>query len=441
MEPIELAPEELPVTRWRYRALAVGLAVVLVGGLAAVLLAPGGGDTPAQALREIRRFVSEQRTATVTGESTTWLQEEGGPEPVTTRLSGQIRLPDEAHIVSEEDGYADETLVAGGSVYGRSAGGKEELAGEKWERRGPASDDGDDGDDDARLVAAMSAGIPLDLDALFGRLSDARRVGPAQMRGTVSLGDLLPDEVRRLMEAQSPAFDEDELEGTDLPERGITATDEYTVEFGFHVELVITIGYGPGGRLDSLLIEAEDASDPEDATKDRDEFHFSNWGAPVDIAPPAADQVDLTPGIEEEALAEFQRHATVMALSPPPAGWALAFASVVERDDVNRRCPSAELQYFSDDDQPGAPGGILVSTIAPGCPWRDGRLPSNQPPARTVRVGAFQAQVTDDGDGLTAVLTVDGATVVVSSGLAEAAFLDALRGLAPLDLSRLPLRR
>lgn len=481
----ELEAVELPATRWRYRALAIGLVLVLLGGLGAVLLTPDGEETPAQVLREVRGFVNEQRTATVTGVSeSTYGASDDDRHVTVSRLSGQIRLPNQARITTEDDEFYEETIIIGDAVYTRSAESKAELASELWEKFDVASNWGLGNwapapapevdsvalEDAASFLTTFAAGFPLDLDTLFAKLSDAERVSPAQVKATVALGDLIPDEVRKAMEAleeqgreqmqeQREAFEKqiaDRAEGREVEEEHEDDLEEFDADFSYDFPfddlLTVTVGYGPAGRLDSLVFDTEEGTG-DDYSKEHEEFRFTNWGGPVDIQAPSGDNVDLTPMIDEAAIAELQERTTVMALGAPPAGWILGSVEGQEPDDDSETCESVDLSYHpAEAEEPftlDEPPGILVSTIAPGCEWLEANLP-DMAKAKTVRIGSWTAKLSDDADGntihytdegLTAVLTVNGSTVVASSALPEAQFIAALRSLAPLDLATQPLPR
>jgi hypothetical protein len=453
---------ELPARRWRYRALAIGLLVLLLGGAGALLLTPDGEPTPAQVLRDVRGFVNAERTATITGVSESRYGAPDDPDVDTevSRLSGQIHLPDRALVINEDDYSVEETLVSGADVYYRSADSKAELAAEVWEKLSvggawgfgagvaapPPDVDSAALEDAAAFLTTFSAGFPLDLNTLFERLSNAERVSPTEVKASVTLGELIPDDVRKVLEATEEQFRRQaEMEAAEEePEEEEDVVVESNSDFDFDVPLDVTVGYGPKGRLDSLTFDVEEGSG-DDYTKEHQVFRFSDWGRPVDITPPTGDKVELTPTIDEAALAEMQKQTPVMALGLPPAGWVLIVADV----DDDAECMSANLEYgpaegwseFNMD----SPPLIHIATLSPGC---QDELEEDLPElanARTVRIGVWTAKLSDDAEGYTdegglvAVLSVNGATVVATSTLPEDQFLAALRSLVPLDLAKQPL--
>lgn len=464
---------DLPATRWRYRALAIGLVLVLLAGAGALLLTPDGEPTPAQVLRDVRGFIDEERTATITAvmESTYGSPDDPDFEPEVSRLSGQIHLPDQARVLTEDEYSVEETLVVGRDVYYRSADSKAELASEVWEKFNanamwgfgtsgmtpPPDVDSAALEDAAAFMSTFSAGFPLDLSTLFDKLARAERLSPTEVKATVTVGELIPAEVRKVLEATEAEFrrraqeldekDEEEAEFEDVeiePGGEFDEDVEVSSDFNFEVPLTVTVGYGPKGRLDALTFDIEEGSG-DDYSKDHQVFRFTNWGRPVDITPPTGAQVELTPTIDEAALAEMQKQTPVMALGAPPVGWVLASAEV---EDDEEGCLSSGLEYrpaqagadFMLDDPPI----INVATLSPGC--RD-ELEEDLPDmakAKSVRIGAWTAKLSADvdvhADGhLVAVLTVNGATVLASSTLPEDQFVAALRSLSPLDLAKQPL--
>lgn len=74
------------------------------------------------------------------------------------------------------------------------------------------------------------------------------------------------------------------------------------------------------------------------------EITFSDWGADIDIRAPADSDIDHTPSISEEDLAEAPE--LVLAPSAPPPGFSLSSAYRYDYDD--EPCESVDLQYVSD---------------------------------------------------------------------------------------------
>ena len=479
---------ELPARRWRYRALVIGLVLVLLGGVGALLLTPDGEPTPDEVLSEIRGFVREQRTATFTGVSEntygpgTDSAGVGHSSTSRSQLTGEFRLPDQLHVVTDSGYWADETIVHGNDVFSRDAESKAELAGEQWEKwdaeplRGGFPGMNPNPlvpnaalDAAAGFMTAMGAGFPVDLDTLFAKLSKAEEVGPNRIQATVKIGDLVPEEVRRAFEQQKAEFDTaveqakaaaaaaaaggaDEAIG-DFDEFDFEDVGEAVFDLNFEVALTVTVAYGSDGRLDSLVFDSTDDLGDGEVVKEHEEFHFANWGQPVAITLPGADQVDATPHLDEEGLARLQQRTTVMGLSAPPAGWVLGTLSVHEDDAESETCDAVEIHYYlADEAQMEAtmdmPPFISVASVAP-CEWLEHNVPDMED-ARIARVGAWTAKVVDDAvdnmftsldDGLTAVLDVGGTTVVAACNLPEAEFLKVLRSLAPFDLAKQPVAR
>jgi len=472
--PVELTHDEAPVSAqrpaWRKRAVVLGVIMALVGGAVALVLSRDGVPSPTKALAEVREFVSDEGTATwvSTSESTHAPKagDLGYSSSSRSRATGELRLPDRAHRVVDAGDYAHELILNGNEQYVRSAGSRTELAKEQWMRwtSGDAAPPmgaiaagavlGNEGAfavaTAAGIMSTFACGAPLDLGLLFSKLASPERVAPNRIRATVKLAEVTPEPVRRDIErlraeletAKADAAADGEGEDLESFDDAVPSLDG---------TLTVTIEYGPGGRLDLLVFDRAQELAVDRSTV-HEEVRFADWGKPVTIESPDPAQVDRTPDIDEDGLAEVQKRYPVMAPTAPPAGWALHSVTVEGSHADSETCEAVELEYASADlaeamagpDAEDEPPVVFLATVAPDCEWLDHLLP-DMSKARRVRVGRATARLvaeTEDNyysyisEGLTAVLELNGVTVVASSNLPEAQFLEVLKSLAPLDLSK-----
>ena len=109
--------------------------------------------------------------------------------------------------------------------------------------------------------------------------------------------------------------------------------------------------------LDGGEIQSIEQTTKGDGMESVSTIRFSDWGAAVRIAEPTADQVDPTPGLEEEAIAAWKGVSLYMPKAIP-VGWALDYADVLPADDTVEGCEQVEIDIspvdvdFSADEFP-----------------------------------------------------------------------------------------
>ncbi|HEV7887325.1 MAG TPA: hypothetical protein VGO92_07180 [Acidimicrobiales bacterium] len=449
----------------RYRIAALGTTVLFVAAVGALLIVPGP-ESPVQALSRVRGFVRDERTAHFTAigvsEYGTTSQGVGSTTTARTRTTGELRLNEWVHAVTEDGETFDEELVTPKASYYRSAASRLMLEAEQW----VASPRGADGfgslwagngaqalagtrpsdlasGGDPRLAevagtlgtapaqalsqlrgVAGAGALPFDLERLLARGRNVESVGDHRLRATAKVFDLLPDGLKQFIARMAVPTD---------------------------ATVTLTVDYGPGGRLDVLTTDTVTDFDGDRQTE-HEEIRFSRWGEGVALSLPRPDQIDRTPGIDEAALARIS-DMTVLAPARLPAGWQLTEVDVVPRDDDVQECEAVTLTYrevpidvsrlTSDDDPPT----IEVTSVPAACGWRADNEP-DLAGVRRVRTGGWEAQVVDNVEdntysyltkGMTAVLEVNATHVLVSTNQGEAVLLATAAALAPLDLAAQPV--
>ncbi|HEX7275953.1 MAG TPA: hypothetical protein VF244_01130, partial [Acidimicrobiales bacterium] len=91
----------------------------------------------------------------------------------------------------------------------------------------------------------------------------------------------------------------------------------------------------PGIRVDSRL-----------------DMEYSGWGEPVTIEAPSDTEIDRTPWVEEEVIADFL---DVPLLQPRgiPEGWVLDYADILPAGDYDEACDQVEIDYIDPDAEDG----------------------------------------------------------------------------------------
>ena len=443
----------------RYRAAVIATTVLFLAAVAGLLVVPGT-EAPAQTLARVTAFVRSERTARFTDDSTTTYGpaaagELGHTSTNRSRAAGEIRLPDESHVVVDEGGSLSEQVVVEQGAFARWGDSRGDLAAASWvplprpsellgrlmahshEAVAKATPDGNaivvGNEASPEIGAALEAAdgffsatsFPLDLGRLFDRLTDVEHAGAHRLHGKAKAADLLPPEYKAFIPAGFAAL-------------------EATID--------VAVVYGGGGRLDALTLEYTTTFD-DDRETERHDVRFRDWGVPVDIAAPVPSLIDRTPTIDEARLARVA-DMTVLAPTPVPSPWTLASAEVQERDEEVEECGSVTLTYLRADVDSAAylgrdddPPTVSITSVPVSCPWLENvRLDAEG--ARTVAVGAATALIVDNvddntyaylGDGVTAALTIGSTYVLASTNAGEPVLLGMLGALAPLDLSAQPI--
>jgi hypothetical protein len=152
---------------------------------------------------------------------------------------------------------------------------------------------------------------------------------------------------------------------------------------------------------------------------------FAHWGEPgIDVAAPAADQVDTTPSVGRANLAAFK---TAPLLMPKtlPSGWELVSTGVLPATDTQEGCAQAELAY--EDQTRGDAGYLYLYEFAHSCAAPAGE---DATPFTAGNYNGFAASQ----DGPYVQITVGTTTVQAVSDLPHDQLAATLSGLVPLAL-------
>jgi hypothetical protein len=468
-EPLPAPESDVPTPKLARALLAIAVVALLVGGAMAVISRPSKAD-PDKELASVRSFVGNARTAhVVTDEVDTYGNATGPGSSSTERFhsEGDLRLPDEAHLIQEDGHTVTEVIAVKKGVYTRDAKTRPEVLNKGWVFDSPvtagtgmASASGSatigsvgtspvvDGQVDTALGAAaatfdqvMASGAGMGLPHVLAALKDPVRVDTHVLRATLDIDVLMR------------SFGMTDAQITEMKRDGGDAETAVTV----------TITSGANGRLDRVLWKAVDTStDPEANGVSTDDSVFSSWDAPVTITAPGRDALDLTPDVDEQGVAAVHDIA-LLAPTTLPAAFKLTYADVTTADDSTiSGCRTVNLT-FSDpvadeaaystppdpahpDDYPTTPG-IELYEVAPDCPSAP-KL-EGQPYVAGANHGfTVPADGADWGIGdppsagrpeIDVVMKVGNTLVMVSGTVPAAQLTSVLASLAPLDLTKITI--
>lgn len=324
----------------------------------AVAVARETRDEPATAeavLAEARKFVVDYKTvrfrAEVRQESTFGgfgfspdEEELVPPEEGTTIVSrsvveGAASEPDRSRTVTRANGLATETIVVGDDSWWRFAEPGDDLADSKW-----------------MATDSWPGGFEEDPGAFSDGLSGFMGIMSSDGSDFGSLIELIDRAVAPTIVSRTG--DETVVRAAINPEDGArpgsTELNQGTVE--------ITVA--DNGRPVRSVLELTQAIGEEDFPEGLPEdfpipdFHvdsrvaqeYSAWGDSVDIEPPADADIERTPGIDEEAIAEYQ-DAPLYQPRGIPQGWVLSLAEVIPADESDNGCDQVEIDYFDPVDE------------------------------------------------------------------------------------------
>lgn len=133
---------------------------------------------------------------------------------------------------------------------------------------------------------------------------------------------------------------------SDKPRRsGVTAVQAQIDGGGAGVTVrgVVTLFVTASGRVDWAYIDVVDDADRTLAVT----YDFTDWGTDVRVRPPAADDVVLVPGLDENEVADFRATVLAAPLQPygAPEGWVLESGDRLSADASNDGCDQLVLRY------------------------------------------------------------------------------------------------
>jgi hypothetical protein len=379
METVEQAPAQ--PRRAPLLAVLAGVVAVAVG--AGVVATRGGGGADAdEALAdaaEALEAAGSYRLAVTMEDRVTTGEAGGAGSDTTTRtlIQGEVSGED-WRVVSDAGDWADESVGVGGRMYVRSADDADALAAEPWVEYPavpPLSDDeiidqlvwmaapmdgmGEtvDGGGYVEPGDPPTANEPLSPeDAAFAEEMLVPTLGALYLGG---YGDPTADAVTMTPGGFAEAFgsfEDAEVVAEDAGGLTLQATRSLPADAAERVGMSL-----PPGRIELVLdahrrptvlrvtVEGERASH-------RSEVRLSDWGAAIDILVPEG-EIDQTPWLDEEAVAEARAELTPLAPTVVPEGWVRVLIDAMPYDSYDDEgeyigsdaCPQLDLVYAPAD--------------------------------------------------------------------------------------------
>lgn len=383
-----------PSRQGSYRTAVLVIAVVLfVGGLAG-LRSVGRPMTAAEIFKSAQDFVAAHPSGHFDGTVAARFPGYDGDSEDTDvlvsskgRMFGEFHRGKGMHVTStSDDSGVNETLLIGKVAYWRGAEDTGALVSALWAKEDLAEDE-----DDAEFgVESLFEGDVLQM------LDDASA----------------PRIVERFGETTKIRV---EVHPKGAPE-GLRAWMEIVVADNGELRLAGT--HVRNGKLSADTV-----------------LRFDNWGQLVELAAPAADMIDVTPDLNEEAVAAWHDAPLYMPRNLP-RGWTLDYAEVLSAEETEEGCEQVEIdfvspEYYEEEDEE-APY-LYLYELPTACAQ----------PFEGVGVQAFQAGpyagtgYTDrDGYSLAQIRIDDKTTLQADSNIPVGQLQALLADLVPLDFGR-----
>jgi hypothetical protein len=364
--PPSLPPAVTPRRRSR-RPLVAGAVALVVAVGAVALVVGGGGDEPsaAEALERAEAAIAEAGTfrmhTTSEDRSVTGDAGGAGSSTVYRTVTDTEVAGDSSHSVYDSGDWADEEVQIADGLYTRSAESTEALADEPWVVFPPgAFDDVVPAGDEARDEFLMYLGLDydgdgeVDPDVVEDEFLESTVVptlagyylfglgGPADgmtTGGPVPLPSGLVDTFG--------SFEDAEVVSDGGGELVIAATRAVPPELAEGIDVDL-----PPGRFE-ITLGQDDLPTRLELTVDGTDAHytetveFADWGADIAIGVPEG-EIDETPWLDEEALAEARGSVQALAPTVVPDGLALVGIHALAGDDdivEDVSCAQLALDY------------------------------------------------------------------------------------------------
>lgn len=351
--------------------LAVAAAAVLVTGVVAVRALGRDDGDPGATLRraEAALAAAESYRLTVTSEDQSGIDDIAGPGTHTTvRVVDTVEVSgDDWRLRSDGGDWVEESIMVDGRFYTRWGDSYTPIDGELWAAIPlPPPADRDAAGDLSVMVRWLAAEIES--------IADEEVLAPGDEMGDEMVGEMIVSMAGELYLAGlgEPALGLDGGESGPFPGGPLALADTIGALEDAEVvsrsdggvtiravrrapaEVVETLGRPvPDGEFEvvvdakdrpvslTLVVENESASHTS-------RIEFSDWGAAITIAAPAESEVDPTPWLDEEALAEARVGITPVRPTVLPEGIELQQIYPIAADeaaDMGEGCAQINLMY------------------------------------------------------------------------------------------------
>ena len=379
------------------RILLVGVAALVVAGaVVAVNIKLDADKSPEQVLASTASFVESRERVRFDGKLTLELGgaagERGSRQVSRVTLDGVTEFGKRSVVNVDAGEILTEVITIGRKTYVREAESKRELRREKY-----AAFDPDE--------AAARQGI-------IDQPSQAAALGEPT------------DLPKTLATAKNPRIDSRDGSTTVLTMDFDPAGDNQEIDDAVDTARLTLTVLGSGEiRAATYKITGEELG--IDAT-----YTFSAWGAPVAIDAPAQGEIDPTPFVDEEALADFDDAALFQPVGIPE-GWVFDGAGIAPAEDTAEGCDQASIDY-ADPDDPEA-GYLYLFEFPVEC-----AEPFEGVGVKPFRAGSYTGGVESDEEGTFAQITVGKTVIQADTDLSPEDLAVVLGALRPFDLDVTP---
>ena len=346
--------------------LAVATAALLVAGVVAVRALGGDDVDPDAALSEARATLADTESyrLTVTSEDQSGLGALVGPGMHTT-----IRVVDNVEVSGDDwrsrsDGgdWVDESIVVDGRLYTRWGDSYTPIEGEQWAASPlPPPDERDATGDLSDMMQRFTTDIESTVgDEMLAEDEDFVDEMVVSMLGALYLAGLggpglepgggpgpFPGDPRALADALGALED---AEVTSRSDGGVTIRAIRRAP----AEVVEALDHPmPNGRFE-VALDADDRPVAltlvveNESARSTTRIDFSDWGAAITIAAPAESEIDPTPWLDEEVLAEARTGITPVRPTVLPEGVEMLEIYPISADEaaeMDEDCAQINLVY------------------------------------------------------------------------------------------------
>jgi hypothetical protein len=374
--------------------LVAAMGALACASVAFALPAGAGGNSGRELLTMVQDFVDDAESVEYSGEiESEYADPFGSPSSIVDRgtLEESARFPNRGRSVVDLAGFVTETLYIKKDVYIR------------------------DGDSIAQLE-----------DARFGKLDPERPGATSGVPGEFFLFERPQDLGDALQAAQRPAIGR-ERNGLTLLEVSFPPTEILPIVGGVFEEAAGELAIASDGELRRLKLTATGPDERLEVT-----LTFERWNDKVKIEAPKRADLDPTPTLDEESVAEFN---DVPLLQPAaiPEGWVLDFADVLSAEETPEGCDQVEVDYVDPLDE--FAGFVYVYIFPTACA---SGAPGDSEEFIAGPHRGFIGQDPTFATDVIAQLDVNGTTLQIISDLSKDQLAALFAELVPLDLASPP---
>lgn len=337
--------EEQPRRSRRGRVLGAVAAVAVAGAAVGVTVAMSSSEprTADEALAGAHAFLADTPSFRYQADlsETYGSPTDDGPGSFSshrTVVQGDVASGTEWRVTSDSGDWADETIRVGETVWTRSAESSAGLDDETW-MEFPFDGPGERGF--AELPFSPGGYLPTMGDGLEDFEGEPYFAVQGMSQDPASTVDLIRGAVATEVLAR-PAGGVTLRLDPDLGDDG-SAPESFSIELDLDADDVPT-----ALRISAELDEEEIAG----------EITFRDWGADIAVSPPAAEDVDATPWIDEEALLAYTASG-VYAPTYLPEGWSITGLEAYGEDESLTGCEELNLSYGTPMELPEGLGEVM----------------------------------------------------------------------------------